>query len=388
MQVHEYKPREFSAVEDNAEILELVKTRIASKTIYIKNLSERIPASIRDCQPDKTLKIITEDSFKPSGQKITVYALLDRYIEIELAIMQEIDRGLLLCKIEKTQKAAQGRRHLRFKLTPDHVLATNFRVSRQSFDVGSFTIPTSIKIVLDQFQSTNSRMSDIVKVDIFQGDNDHLLKAVKKSGKTVFIPDVSSAESYLPLSDEFINCSQVYGSDLKTVIQKNVEKGYKSIIIVPVLYIDETEKVIPFGYIQLISKSSALTLDNITTAREHSLKLVERIRDANIVLLQTKQEIMDISRGGMKLKITDGELKKLLQKSRGFIFDIVFKLQAPITIYGEIRTSGTDENGNLFIGIDFQGNSSRNNEMKRFYSYLDPMEADYKAKLKKALNGK
>ena len=52
-----------------------------------------------------------------------------------------------------------------------------------------------------------------------------------------------------------------------------------------------------------------------------------------------------------------------------------------MTIYGEIKTTSTDAEGNLLLGVDFEGNSSRKDEMKRFYDVLKPMEVDYKAKL-------
>jgi hypothetical protein len=119
-----------------------------------------------------------------------------------------------------------------------------------------------------------------------------------------------------------------------------------------------------------------------------SFKLVDRIRDANTLLVSVHQSIIDISRGGAKLKITDNDLKKYIQKSRGFIFDIVFKLQAPMTIYGHIKTTSTDPEGNLLLGVDFEGNSSRKDEMKRFYDVLKPMEADYKSKLIKSMKNR
>ena len=50
----------------------------------------------------------------------------------------------------------------------------------------------------------------------------------------------------------------------------------------------------------------------------------------------------------------------------------------------EIRS----EEGNLMVGIDFEGNSARKGEMKRFYSILKPMEADYKSRLIQSLKKK
>ena len=100
-------------------------------------------------------------------------------------------------------------------------------------------------------------------------------------------------------------------------------------------------------------------IDRVIDLKDMSFKLVDRIRDANTMLIPVHQQIVDISRGGAKLKISDPDLKKYIQKSKGFIFDIVFKLQAPLTIYGEIKSASTEPEGNLFIGVDFEGNSSR-----------------------------
>ena len=119
--------------------------------------------------------------------------------------------------------------------------------------------------------------------------------------------------------------------------------------------------------------------------KDHSFKLIDRIRDANTHLIPMHQRVIDISRGGAKLKITDKNLQKYIMRSKGFIFDLVFKLQAPITIFGEVKVSYTDDEGNLLVGVDFEGNSSRKDEMKRYYSILKPMETDYKAKLLKSM---
>ena len=35
----------------------------------------------------------------------------------------------------------------------------------------------------------------------------------------------------------------------------------------------------------------------------------------------------------------------------------------------------------MYVGVDFAGNSSREDEMKRFYSMIDPMIKNYKTKL-------
>ena len=385
MQVNERKAREFVVIEDQDEISGLIETRLANKNKFLKNPLEKIQVSIREYKPDNTLDLITDPEFEPSEPAVAIYALLDSYIEIDLEIIEKIDAGMFHCRISRIQKAVTGRRDLRFRITSDQAVATNFRVSRQALGIGFFTIPTGIKVLLDQFHSTNSNMSDIVKVDIFRNDDNTLLKGIKKTCKAVLIADTSNADDYGSAGEDFLDCRTIFGDGLSQVIMKNIEKGYKSILITPILYINEAENMVPFGYIQLVSKSSPLTIETAEKLKGDAVKLVERIRDANTAFLPIRQEVIDISKGGAKLMITDSELKKLAGKAAGFIFDLVFKLEVPITIYAEIRSSFTDEKGSLIVGVDFQGNSSRKNEMKRFYSYLEPMEQDYKAKLKKSM---
>jgi len=172
------------------------------------------------------------------------------------------------------------------------------------------------------------------------------------------------------------------------VMKKYIERGYKSILAVPIIYITESSSSVPFAYIQLISKGKNFTLDDVLVLKDHSFKLIDRIRDANTHLIPMHQRVVDISRGGAKLKITDKNLQKYILRSKGFIFDLVFKLQAPITIFGEVKVSYTDDEDNLFVGVDFEGNSSRKDEMKRYYSILKPMETEYKARLLKSMKNR
>ena len=138
----------------------------------------------------------------------------------------------------------------------------------------------------------------------------------------------------------------------------------------------------------MISKEKVLTFEDVISMKEKTFKLIDRIRDANTVFLEAKQQILDISKGGARIRIDNADLKAAMLKTKGFVFDIVFRLQAPITVYGEIKFTATDENKNVIIGISFAGNSSRKNEMKRFYEIMQPMELEYKKRLLLQMKGR
>ena len=384
--VNQRKNRDFQEFESIEEVLDILKSQFASRKLYVKYALSKTEITINEYLPDGTLMLVTDSTYKNDGNIIVIYGLSDKYIEVDLEIIEERGPGYYHCGVKNARRAQRGRRDLRFKVPPDEVVATNFKVSKHTIDITGLNIPTSIKVVLEQFQSQNTKMSDIVRVEVFKPDNkDRILLHMKKTGKTLWIASVAETESYKAYTPDFVDLNEIFGDDLNLVIKRYIERGYKSILMVPIIYITDSLSTIPFAYIQLISKSRNFDIDDVLTMKDHAFKLVDRIRDANTQHLPIHQRVVDISRGGVKLKITDKNLQKYIAKSRGFIFDIVFKLQAPITIFGEVKVSYTDDEGNLFVGVDFEGNSSRKDEMKRYYSILKPMEMDYKAKLLKSM---
>ena len=386
VKVTQRKNREFREINSEEDILNILKSKFSSRKLYIKYAIEKTEVTINEYLSDGTLMLVTDANYTSEGRTLGIYGLSDKYIEFDLEILEERGPGYYHCKVNSCRKAVRGRRDLRFKVAPEDVVATNFKVSKHTVDVTALNIPTSIKVVLEQFQSQNSKMSDFVKVEVIRPDEtDPVLIQLKKTGKNIFISNVADPESYKPLNDDFVDLKNIYGEDLAAVIKRNIERGYKSIVIAPVIYITETMSSVPFAYIQLISKSKQFSIDDVLDVKNDSFRLVDRIRDANTLLIPIHQNVMDISRGGAKLKINDKNLQKYILKSKGFVFDLVFKLQAPITIFGEVKVSYLDDEDNLYVGVDFEGNSSRKDEIKRFNSILKPMETDYRAKLIKSM---
>ncbi len=382
----ERKPRAFDDIRTLPEILEMLKIQFHGKKLNIKYSIDRMEARINEYLEDNTVMLVTDQEYTPEDT-ITVYGLLDKYFEIDMKVVETRGPGYFRCRIVSMRKASRGRRDLRFKVSPEKVIATNFKISKHTIDITNFTIPTSIKVIIDQFQSQQARLADIFKVDVFQ-QGDPIIERVKKTQKTVYIADFSNPDSLAPENDNFIDLREFLGDEADLYLKKGVERGYKSLIISPVTYITQSEQPIPFAYIQAISKKELLPVEKVLEIKELGFTLMDRIRDANTLMVPVHQQIVDISLGGAKLLLSDENLKKYVVHSKGFVFDIVFKLQAPITIYGEIKFTFNDSAGNLYVGVDFAGNSSRKDEMKRFYSIIKPMEIEYKNRLIKEMKQK
>ena len=294
------------------EVFKFIRSFLFNKPLLIKSAPDYGEAKFNEFLEDGTVMVVTHPEFQP-GKHFTLYSLLDKYTEIDLSIEETRGPGYFKCSIEKLKKAETIRKDIRFKVSSEEVTATNFKISKQTIDVSGYNIPTSIKVLLDQFESKNSKLSDIVKVDLLSSD-DIILRHIKKTGETLFIEDTSNPESHKAVTDDFIDMKKLLGQDLNNYIKKNIEKGYKSIIISPVIYLTDSVNSIPFAYIQLISKTENFHIDKVLDIKDLIFKLIDRIRDANTVLIQKHQEILDISRTGAKLIITDENLKKYIIK--------------------------------------------------------------------------
>jgi len=383
VQYKQRKERVFESVKSAEDIIEMLKTRFGNRKLRIKYTVEDREVKINEFFDDNTFMVVTDPDYVPDGS-IIIYGLLDKYIEIDLKVVETRGPGYFQCGITGMRRASQGRRDLRFKVGPEKVVATNFRISRHAIDISSYRMPTSIKVIMDQYQSQYASLSDIVRIDVFT-PGDRVLDEIKKTRKNLYIEDLADPESLVPPNDNFLDIRELLGDELQQYIKRNIERGFKSIIVSPVIYISESGGSIPFAYFQVVSKSEPLSMESLLEVKELSFSLVDRIRDANTIIIPVHQDIVDISIGGARLRFTDENLKKNVMHAKGFIFDIVFRLQAPITIYGDVRFTFQDQHGDIFVGVDFTGNSSRKDEMKRFYSILKPMEVEYKNRLMKEM---
>ena len=387
----ERKHRFFEEFPDTGEIFSFLQANFTgNKKMKIKYDVEERELFINEfIDSDKRLIVVTPETYEPGTSNIIiVYGLVQKYFEIELEVTEVRGPGYFECVIKSGRKATTGRADIRFKVNADDVIATNFRISKHTIDMSMFTIPTSIKVILDQFEVQNRSMCDVLEVGLLNNSQDPVINSMRRSGKTLYVEDLSRPESFTPMNDDFVDLKEVYGNEFPRYVAKSKEKGYKSIITVPLMYLNEAEQSIPFAFITMISKDKLLTFEDVITMKEKTFKLIDRIRDANTAFIEAKQSIVDISKGGLRLKVDNPALKLSMLKARGFVFDIVFRLQAPITVYGEIKFTAQDENKNSLIGVSFAGNSSRKDEMKRFYEIMLPMEVEYKKKLLVQMRGK
>jgi hypothetical protein len=256
-------------------------------------------------------------------------------------------------------------------MTSDIVVINNIRAARNTINASLFNVPTSVKIHLEKFQQRLKDFADEVKVRIFE-KGDEKTELVRKTHKILMVTDTQDLMSYVPEdTDGFVDYREHLNTEIGSVMEDYKKKKIISEMIVPIIYLGHDGESVPLGYIQLVSHEKKLGMDTALELKMLAFEMVDQMRDSNTMLINKRQSVGDISRGGLRLVFTDPELKKFLVHQKGFSFDVIFKLQQPITVFTQICYTGYTPQDDLAIGVTIKGFSSRKGESDRYHQYID-----------------
>ncbi len=364
--------RKFQVIEDQAKLAGMLKQYAAGKIFYLKGFYEKIEVKVLDFKEPNLLII---DSLRDIEGEIVLYHTFNKQLEIFGEVIDKLVNTQYKIAVSRVRIATSDRKSPRHKMTSDQVVINNIRAARNTINASLFNVPTSVKIHLEKFQQRLKDFADEVKVKIFEKD-DEKTELVRKTMKILMIHDTQDILSYMPEDTEgFIDYREHLNTEIGAVMEDYRKRKIVSEMIVPIIYLGHDGGSIPLGYIHLISHEKKLGLDTALELKMLAFEMVDQMRDSNTMLINKRQSVGDISRGGMRLVVTDSELKKFLVHQKGFSFDVIFKLQQPITVFTEIIWTAVTPQNDLAIGVSIKGFSSRKGEGDRYHQHIDALGA-------------
>lgn len=368
----ERNERKFQVVEDPAKLGGMLRQYAAGKVYYLKGFYEKIEVKILDFKEPNLLII---DSLRDIEGEIVLYHTFNKQMEITCEVVDKLVNTQYKVAVSRVRIATADRKSPRHTMTADQVVINNIRAARNTINASLFNVPTSVKIHLEKFQQRLKDFADEVKVKIFEKD-DEKTELVRKTMKILMVHDTQDLLSYMPEdTDGFVDYREHLNTEIGTVMEDYRKRKIVSEMIVPIIYLGHDGGSIPLGYIQLVSHEKKLGLDTALELKMLAFEMVDQMRDSNTMLINKRQTVGDISRGGMRLIVTDPELKKFLVHQKGFSFDVIFKLQQPITVFTEIIHTAVTPQNDLAIGVGIKGFSSRKGESDRYHQFLDSLGA-------------
>ncbi len=368
--------RELQEINAPEKIRAILTTHLKGRVLYIKDTEPARELRVVGIAPgDKNeVYINTAEAQEPETGPIILFQILGRYLELRCRILRKDPKtGLFVMAVDQAFIARKQREGFRIPVKGDEIYITNIRTSKNTIEATNSNIPTSVKVNFSLYEQNLKKRADFAKIDVYS-HRDPLFDEIRKSGRIYYIADTQSPVSYSPAGEDFIDAAKLFGVKLPKKMEDYKRTGIKSEIIYPINYISHDNSVVSLGFIQMQSKTRNFDELTLKDLKNNTETLISKIRDSNTVFIQEKQKVVNISRGGMRVLIDNPQLKDYLIKQKGFTFDIVFKMQAPVTVYGSIRSVIKNETGGLLLGIEITGNSSRAGEMKRYEQNLISLE--------------
>ncbi|MCC5815082.1 MAG: DUF1577 domain-containing protein [Leptospira sp.] len=376
-EILERQKRQLDVFSEPEKKLHVLTKFLAGKDLIFKENASRGKITLKKISPDGNKVLVATESYAnlEINEKVVFYKILARYIQLECKVLQKRAENEFVLSVEKIGIAGKDRETPRFPVPPGHVWITNILTSKASIDANMFIIPTSVKVNFSDYESKLKNSCDFIKITTFQPNDNEKIRIVKKTQKMLLIEDTQNPNSYTESpTPDFIIYEEEIDSEYKAEMRNQKDHKIKSELIVPVIYIDLEENAIPIGYIHMQSKTETFDLGKAMEIKTLTFEMVDRIRNSNTMTITERFNVLDISSGGLKVKINNHELNQTLPRLGGFNFDIFFKMQSPMSVFGTIRSITTDQDGGLILGIHLAGHSSRPGERKRFIENLELMK--------------
>jgi hypothetical protein len=311
------------------------------------------------------------DFFFPTN--VQLFKILANYIHLDCDFIRHVDPTLVLLQVNKLEIAKKNRENQRIPLAPGIAFATNIISTKILLEADMFNIPNLVRVNFEDYENRLSeKTDDKIRVDVFRSDLDLRFEVVKKTQKLIWIPDTQNPSSYTSYFPDQVNYAEEVDEDIPATIKKFKEEKILSELIVPILYTNHFEEKICIGYLSMQSKDKKISLETLGEFKNLRVEIANRIQESNIIKTTDRFQILEVSRHGLKVRITNPILIESLQKHDRFVFDIYFKMQAPLTVSGLIRWTSKDEDSKrLDLGIELTGKSSLPGERERYYKNVE-----------------
>jgi hypothetical protein len=352
--------RDFQIITDKKKIRYILEEHVNFNNLKLKG-TYNPPTQVifKKFNEEKCQITFTADPKIKIGDSFTLFCTLSKHLEFDFKKITFSGDGKLVGECINAKIAENERGSVRYNIAGDTAFVNNFALSKNKIDLNPYTPQVSNKVIFHEFERKLKLKFPNLKIhDISSGGMDLESKAINKLQKPILVKDILAEQSFFSESDDFINYGQILGDDLPSKQSMFRNNGIKSILYYPIIYENLACKKFPIGYFYIEDKEKSLEQDDIQFLSDQSKIIIEKIKDANNIVINENQILNDISLNGASIQISKKELVESIIQRNSMVIDLVFKLQAPLRLYCEISyILEHRENGkkHILVGLKFSG---------------------------------
>lgn len=373
--------RELEYLYSPEKIEHLLKKHLIGRAIFLRTESDTHEWKVSELQGTNVITLKSRTHTLEPKSEVRLYRTLGRYVELKGTVVSQIDRGIYDVLIESVGIAKTDRNAVRIPVQPEDAVITNIRASRHTIDANSNApLPTSVKVGFAEYEQLSKKEFDFVKIEAFSGRGT-IFDEIRKTRKPLLLKQAQEPSSYRAPSEGYIDYAKFLQGEIQKQIFNYKNHRIVSEAIIPVIYKTHDLEEIPIGFFQVQSKSQQFDESTISDLKNRADEMVEKIKNSNTVYMKERQKIINVSQGGLRILINHPELKSYLEKQNGFTFDVLFKMQSPVTLHAGIRSATKNPAGDLILGLAIEGNASGKESVQRYQDNVQLLEQRIRAEI-------
>lgn len=365
----------YKKTNDLKQMIKIINEKLRNKKLTILLPSTQTKYAKIVSISEKGMSVQFIDFMPPTGPLVLSDFLNNFYTEVGIEVENRIENNLYMCRPKFFRIASQQRMDKRFLISePEAIYVNKIKISKTGLEVVGKDVPVSYKIVFDQFQQTSSQLAEKVHIGAFADAKESIYNKIYRTGKTFYIPDIKDQSSLQLTQDntDFLTLEEsgMTWSEYQTNMQEQKRRAW---VITPILGNKLSGEWLPIGYIELTS-SEPIPIETVMECKSLSFQILEKIKTMHLEEFKERHRVIDVSRGGLRVEVTNERLIESALHRNEMIFDIVINKQAPITVQGWIRSTKMIDENTLHVGVKIHGENNRQNQMRRYYSFVQQLE--------------
>ena len=369
------KTRNFTEIKEKQQLNYIVDQYLGNRKVFVKGEPESLSANFEITNSGNNIRLSFPMEL-PNGivkkADLTIYTIANRYIEIKLK-KTNFDNNIGDFEFVEAKIANDIRNEPRINVEKNNVIAENFRLSKYSVNPHMKTAPICVQHAFDLMRE--SILQEIPNAILEPFDEKNIkskdLLAVQKTMKTLYIEDINKESNYESIDPAFLNYKEFLGSKFEQEVDQLKQSEIKSLLVYPIIYVNIMDEKIAVGFLKVSSTTGPLPLNLLPKLYEHSKKIAETIRDANVQIINTPQKVVNISKKGAQILVTD---KKVIDTFRANREDLVFNIKPSSTfhiiLYAKVINILENEDKTYLVSFNFIGGEERRG-LDSWYKYVD-----------------
>lgn len=359
--------RKWQVVSDPAKVEKLLKEKVKNPTFFLKKSDPPAEFYKSPEREDNLFEfhyspdLIIEDVF-------TLYSTLNRQLEVDFKKIELPEEGTVYASPIKARVSQIQRKEKRFVLEKNSVSAAHFQVSKSELAKDHTKSQVANKVVYAEFERSLGKIIPGLKIYEYADKNRPLETTfLNRESTALFVEDLLNDGDYKAKHPDTLDYYEILDEEgmLESKKKEYKDQQLQSLVVKPILQEMANGQKKPIAFFFTTTKRGEILGPSVlNTLNEASHEIIHRIMDANLLNIDDRQNVLDISAKGVLLSITHPDLIKYIPNSRVITFDLIFKMQAPLRFRGIVRhlKKVGDE---MIVGISLEGTGHRDSVGKK-----------------------